>query len=90
MYYENKILFFDITPKGRLLNRFSQDTYTMDVNYLFDTFRCISYMCLSLGYLVIIAVILPYTLLFFAILAPIIILLYIIKKTINLFISNKK
>ena len=64
------MLYFNSTPKGQILNRFSKDTNEMD-DHLPHHFMVFTMFCLqTIGYIIVIMISMPYSMLLLVILLP--------------------
>eukprot|EP01084_Bolivina_argentea_P287649 493589_1 len=57
------VLFFDVTPRGDILDRFSKDTQRMDINFTESSYQFILWISSLTGYLILIIVFIPYSIL---------------------------
>ena len=72
-----KSVFFDKNPTGRMLNRFSKDTSTMDETLILSIGETIVSLCTILGSFIVIVIIVPYILIVFAALVGYMVLMYL-------------
>ena len=64
------MLYFNSTPKGQILNRFSKDTNEMDDELPKNFMEFASFFLQSIGYIIVIMISMPYSMLLLVILLP--------------------
>eukprot|EP01084_Bolivina_argentea_P297089 511753_1 len=68
-------LFFDITPRGDILNRFISDVSRLDINLPVSSNQSLLFSSSSIGYLIAIIIFIPYSLIAFVVIFPLLIYL---------------